>query len=66
MSVSKIRNSIKSAGFSGIANDWHIYKHEFYGIQLLEACENFQYNEIDPDQMDLIGKLYCMTIDEDN
>ena len=26
---------IKSAGFYGVANDWHISKHDVYGIKLL-------------------------------
>ena len=37
VSVSKIQNSIKYAEFSGVANDWHIAKHDVYVTQLLEA-----------------------------
>ena len=41
--VSNIQNSIKSAGFSGVANDWHIAKHDVYGTQFLEAWENMKF-----------------------
>ena len=66
MSVSNIQNSIKSAGFSGVANGCHISKYDFCGNLFLEARENCQDNEIDPFLMKLIGQLDNMTIDEDN
>ena len=57
---------MKYDGFSGAANDWYLAKHDVYGTQLLESWNNFQYNEIDPDQMELIGKFYNMAMDVNN
>ena len=63
LSVLNIQNSIKSSGFSVVANYWHVSKRGVKVTQFLEALENCQENEIDPDQMELIGQLYDMAID---
>ena len=54
VSVSNIKNSITSAGFSTDFKQWHIAKHDVYGNDFIQAWENSGEVEICPEGMEAI------------
>ena len=65
MSIDNVINSIKSAGFSIVRDDWHISKHDIYGAAFKEKFGVAQLENIgselvdvseDPDIFDLVDE----------
>lgn len=65
LSIDNVINSIKSAGFSTVRDDWHISKHDIYGAAFKEKFGVAQLENIgselvdvseDPDIFDLVDE----------
>ena len=63
--LTNISNSIASAGFSDNWHQWHIAKHDVYDEIFHEAWENRGEQEVDPEELELIGQLDDLVVNDE-
>ena len=60
-----MKNSIEFAGFADDTKDWHIAKHDVYGEKFLESWADCTCDQVDPVELELVGRLDNIAIDDE-